>query len=82
MAQRPDSLRYKRSDTLDRLPCLWHYRGEQMPAVRHARPYFELDPTSCSAHAIGHAHRVVAQDLITSHLKDGRWETRGFAVEW
>jgi hypothetical protein len=82
MARRLDSLCYERPDTLDRLPCLRHYGGKQMPDMRHARPYFELDLAPCGAHAISHPHRIVAQDFVASYLNDGRRKTRGFAVQW
>ena len=65
----------------DRAARFGHHRGEKMPDVRHARPYFELDPASCVAHPSGHAHRVVAQYLVAAHLDDGRRQTRGFAVQ-
>jgi len=79
--RRPDNRRYELSDTFDRLPCLRHYRGEQMPDMRHARPDFELNPASRSVHPISHSHRVVAQNLIASHLNEGRRKTRRVAVK-
>ena len=79
--RRPDNCCYELSETFDRLPCLRHYRGEQMPDMRHARPDFEFNPASCSVHPIGHSHRVVAQNLVASHLNDRRRKTHRVAVK-
>ena len=56
-------------------------RHEDMPHVRHARPYFELDLTPGGAHAIGHPHGVVAQHLIAADLNDRRGQPGGIAVK-
>ena len=54
----------KSGDLLDRLSRLRQHRREQLPCVHHLRPYLQFHLATGRAHALRHAHRVVAGVLL------------------
>jgi hypothetical protein len=74
-------LPHEGTDAADCPPGFREERHECVPDMRHARPYFELDLTGCSSHALGHAHGIVAQDLVAADLDQGRRQPGRIAIE-
>ena len=49
--------------------------------MRHARPHLQLDLAAGLSHPLGHAHRIVQQDLVAADLDQGRGQPLRVAVK-
>ncbi len=72
---------HERADLSYRPARLGQHRPKQVPDMRHPRPDFECYFAAGSTQAIGHARRVVAQDLVAADLNQCRRQAPEIAVD-
>ena len=71
----------ERADARERATALWYDACVEVPRMRHARPHFDFDLASRGFEFLGHADRVVAQDLVAAHVDQRRRQPGRIAVK-
>src|SRR5215475_13878208 len=76
-----EPLLQERADARERAPALRYDACVEVPRMGHARPYLDFDVASRRFQFLGHADRIVAQDLIAADVDQRRRQPGRVAVE-
>src|SRR5262249_12061006 len=69
------------ADACNGVAALRQDAGEVVPGMRHARPYLDFHLTPCRPQFVGHADRIVAQDLIAADVDQRGGQSGRIAIK-
>ena len=70
----------KGADVLDGAASLRQHARIKLEDMEHARPDFEIDRRAGGPQPLGHAHGVVAKELVAPDLHEDRGQPRSIAI--